>query len=87
MGKPRMFKSVLNARPGVDIIFFHCPENLLVPGLSSLLAEVPNWNKDVEEEVLQSTFSFTAKHLQDHGCIVVFYLWNAKAKNNINGLY
>jgi len=85
-GKPRMFHSVPNARPGVDVIFIDCPENLPVPGLSTPLHKVPECNADVEAEALQLACSFAAPHLQDDGCIIVFHSWSVKAKSDIAGV-
>jgi hypothetical protein len=81
-----MFYGVPNARPGVDLIFFDCPENLPVPGLSSPSTKVPDWNADVENEALQAAFQFAFKHLQDHGCMIVFHSWSADVRGDILGL-
>ncbi len=81
-----MFHGVPKARLEVDVMFFDYPENLPVPGLSSPPHEVPDWNEDVGDEALQSAFSFASNHLQDHGCIIVFHSWSAKAKSDIAGL-
>jgi hypothetical protein len=81
-----MFEGVLNARPGVDVIFIDCPENLPVPGLSSPANEVPKWNADPEDEALQLACSFAAEHLQDDGCIIVFHSYSIRSRQNIAGV-
>jgi len=86
-GKLHMFYGEPNARLEVDVMFFDCLENLPMPKLSSSLDEVLEWNKDVGNEALQSTSNFTYKHLQDHGSIIVFHSWSAKAKSDITRSY
>jgi hypothetical protein len=37
----------------------------------------------VGDEALQSAFCFASNHLQEHGCVIVFHSWSAKAKSDI----
>ena len=85
-GKTRLFEGVPNARAGVDVIFFDCPENLPVPGVSKPPHVVPTWNADPDDEALQFMCSFAAEHLQDDGCIVLFHSYSRKSKENIVGV-
>jgi len=64
IGKACIFYGMQNARPKVDLVLIDCLENLLVSRVSSIPMEVLEWNEDKENEVLQSTFTFTFKHLQ-----------------------
>ena len=85
-GRTRLFEGVPNARAGVDVIFFDCPENLPVPGVSKPSHIVPTWNADPDDEALQFMCSFAAEHLQDDGCIVLFHSYSRKSKENIAGV-
>lgn len=81
-----MFYGEKNARPGVDLVFIDCPENLPVPGVSSPPMKVPEWNADPEGEAINAALAFAAKHLQDDGCVIVFHSWSTEAKSNIAGV-
>ena len=83
--KNRMFEGVPNARPGVDVIFIDCPENLSMPGLSKPPHKVPKWNANPDDEALQLEYSFAAEHLQDDRCIILFYSYSIKSKKTLLG--
>jgi len=54
--------------------------------ISYPLIAVPIWNTDLEFEAIQEAFNFAEKHLQDHGCMVVFHPWSTDAKGVVAGL-
>ena len=67
----------------MDVIFIDCPENLPVPRLSKPPHVVPSWNADPDDEALQLMCSFAPEHLHDDGCIMLFYSYSMKSKENI----
>jgi hypothetical protein len=85
-GKARVYDNKVTHHPSVDLILFDCQENLPVPGVSFPATHVPTWNSDIEYEAIAMAFFFAEKHLQDHGCIVIFHSWSADAKGVIAGL-
>jgi hypothetical protein len=85
-GKARVFGGVVNRWPGFDLMLFDCQENLPVPDVSTRANHVPYWNSDPEYNMINEAFFFAEKHLQDHGCIVVFHSWSVDAKSTIAGL-
>jgi hypothetical protein len=85
-GKNRVYDGVVNSCPGVDLILFDCPENLPVPEISFPMHAIPPWNSDEECEALNNVFLFAEKHLQDHGCLIVFHSRCGASKSNIAGL-
>ncbi len=86
VGKARVYNGVVNQRPGFDHMLFDCQENLPMPGVSFPENHVPYWNSDLEYNMIYQAFFFAQKHLQDHGCIVVFHSWSMDAKSTIAGL-
>ena len=62
-----------NSKPkvytGLDLLFADVPENLCVPGISSSLLDVPEWNKR-SSTYFEVLFAFANANLHDNGVLI-----------------
>ena len=69
----KVYDGAVKQRPVFHLKLFDFQENLPMPGVSIPDTAVPSWNSDPDYNMINEAFFFAEKHLEDHGCIVVFH--------------
>jgi hypothetical protein len=69
-------------KAAVDLIIAEYPDGLPVPGVSEFPAQVPIWNKQVQN-FIKFTIGFSQGYLHDDGALLLFILDSVQIKKEV----
>jgi hypothetical protein len=72
----------VSKKAAVDLIIAEYPDGLPVPGVSEFPAEVPTWNKQVQN-FIKFTIGFSQGYLHDDGALLLFIPDSVQIKKEI----
>ena len=82
--KARTFRSVPDAKAGVDLMIMDIPEGLPVPTVASPTSSVPEWNK-LPDRFVKTIFEIASGLVHDNKVLLLIHLDDLQMRADIRG--